>query len=135
MSLSQISNVRTPVDIRKAMTARVKQRSRRYGFGILAPLWTENDCSRGKTFYHVYDSTKTTSDATKRAETDQIMDMAKEDIVKYSGELGVTPTWVLVVTWFHVLPRLNYNSERDQVYYLMLYLLVHILCIYNHYYT
>ena len=99
------------------MTPRVKQLSRRYGFGILAPLWTDNDCSHGKTFYHVYDSRKTTPDATKRAEKDQIINKAKEDIIKYSGELDVTPTWVLVVTWFHVLPRLNYDSERDQVYY------------------
>ncbi|KAI0213904.1 hypothetical protein LSAT2_001008 [Lamellibrachia satsuma] len=114
VTLSQRSNFRTPVDIRKAMTPKVKKHSRRYGFAILAPLWTDNDCSRGKTFYHVYDSKKTTSDATKQAEKDKIMNKAKEDIVKYSGELDVTPTWVLVVTWFQVLPRLNYNSERDQ---------------------
>ncbi|KAI0230680.1 hypothetical protein LSAT2_019006 [Lamellibrachia satsuma] len=116
VALSQRLNRRTPADIRKAMTAIVKQRSRRYGFGILAPLWTDNDCSHGKTFYHVYDSTKTTSDPVEKARMEAIMELAKDDVIKYSGELDFVPTWVLVVTWRNMLPRLNYDAVLDKVY-------------------
>ena len=116
VSLGQRLNRRSPVDITKVMTPKVKQRSRRYGYGILAPLWTNNNCSYGKTFYHVYDSRKKMSDPTKKARLNAIMNLAKADVIKYSDESSVSPSWVLVVTWKDMLPLLNYDASRDQVY-------------------
>lgn len=81
--------------------------------GMLAPLFADNDCSTGATYYHQY-ANKRTSSPTEKARVAAILERAKQDVNKYSGE-SIVPTWALVVTWKDMLPRLNYDATKDNV--------------------
>jgi hypothetical protein len=104
----------------KAMSAGLKRRARRYGFGLLAPFWADSDCTQNSmTYYHAYDSKTTVSNAAEKTRTEAIMNLTKDYIKKYTGEQDVNPDWVLVVTWVNNFPLLENDSSRDKVRYFL----------------
>ena len=119
LSLSQRFIRRNPpVDIMKAMPK--GRHARRYGFGVLAPFWTNSDCTQNsKTYYHVYDSKTTVSNPAEKTRTDAMMHLTKDYIKKYTGEQDVNPDWVLVVTWVNNFPLLENDSFRNKVCYFL----------------
>ena len=105
-----------PLDILKAIPN--GRHARRYGFGLLAPFWTNSDCTQNsKTYYHVYDSKTTVTDPAEKTRTDTMMKLTKNYITKYTGEQEVNPDWVLVVTWVNNFPLLENDFTRNKVWY------------------
>ena len=85
------------------------------GFGMLAPLWGDNDARYGQVYYHIYDTTTDHGTELMRQRTNELLKLAKKDAIEYGGMSEVDPTWVLVVTWDEMLPRVWYNAHSDQV--------------------
>ncbi|KAK2165544.1 hypothetical protein NP493_1362g01015 [Ridgeia piscesae] len=83
------------------------------GFAMLAPLWTDNDARKGKVYYHIYDLTQPGSTLTDKARVKHAVDYAKDDVVENSGVSVTDVTWVMVITWSDMLPRMYYSTEYD----------------------
>ena len=94
--------------------ANLQKKAYKHGFGVLAPLYTDNDCLTGATYYREYKSDTMSQNATETARVNAVLDRVKRAVHKYSGEL-INPNWVLVVTWENMLPRLNYDATKDKV--------------------
>jgi len=43
------------------------------------------------------------------------VDHAKDDVVENSGVSVTDVTWVMVITWSDMLPRMYYSTEYDLV--------------------
>ena len=99
---------------------KLQKKAYKYGFGVLAPLYTDNDCTTGATYYREYTSDTTALDATETARVEFVLERAKTAVETYSGAL-INPNWVLVVTWEYMLPRLDYDPTKDQVCAMFLY--------------
>ncbi|KAI0210407.1 Mucin-like protein [Lamellibrachia satsuma] len=86
-----------------------RQTAKKQGFAMLAPLWTDNDARTGDVYYHIYDLTQPGSTSSDQARVKHAIDHARYDVIT-SGGLSVTDvTWVMVVTWKDMVPRLYYS--------------------------
>ncbi|KAI0237078.1 Mucin-like protein [Lamellibrachia satsuma] len=86
-----------------------RQTANNQGFAMLAPLWTDNDARYGDVYYHIYDLTMPGSTATDQARVKHIIDHARDDVIKNGGVSVTDVTWVLVITWSHMIPRMYYS--------------------------
>ena len=77
---------------------------------MIAPLWTDNDARYGKVFYHIYDSAM--GDQSTAAGT--VFGRAANDMKKYTSH-NDDASWVLVITWTDMVPRLWYSPILDKV--------------------
>ena len=82
------------------------------GFAMIAPLWTDNDGRSGNVFYNNYDSSL---ENYYPAVATTVFQRAQSDIRKYSSYTDVTVSWVGVVTWSKMIPRMWYNPLLDKV--------------------
>ncbi|KAK2190852.1 hypothetical protein NP493_66g04024 [Ridgeia piscesae] len=105
---------RNPVRLNQEMlslTKRLKAKTR--GITVMAPLWTDNDATQGDVFYHIYDLANAGSTATDLARVQHAIAHAKEDILS-SSDVSVTDvSWVMVVTWSKMMPRMYPSDQRD----------------------
>ncbi|KAI0239923.1 Mucin-like protein [Lamellibrachia satsuma] len=104
---------RYPDTLNKEMLSYAKrQTAEKQGFAMLAPLWTDNDAVSGDYYYHIYDLTKPGTSSTDQARVKHATDHARLDILKNGGVSVTDATWVMVITWSRVLPRM-YLSVFD----------------------
>jgi len=94
---------------------RKQQQVKQTGFGMIAPMWADNDANYGHVYYHMYDTTTYGITELERERTSHILKLAKKDAIDSGGMSEVDPTWVLVVTWAEMVPRVWYNAWSDQV--------------------
>lgn len=87
----------------------------RTGFAMFAPMWSDVNAREGNVFYHVYDQATTGLSDDERARTKHVMAKARVDVKRYGGRELFNPTWVMVVTWENILPRMSYDPENDKV--------------------
>ena len=78
---------------------------------MVAPFWVDNDARYGHVFYHIYDAT----DDDNMERTREILKLAEKDAIEHGGVSEVDPSWVLIVTWTDMVPRLWYNAHADHV--------------------
>ena len=88
-----------------------KAAARKKGFVMIAPLWTDNDARQGKVFYHIYNLGADDSDPYTAA---TVFQRAQTDLSDISYT-DVDVSWVIVITWVDMLPRMWYNPLVDQV--------------------
>ncbi len=86
-----------------------------YGLAIVAPLWADSDISYSdsKVSYQQYDSTLEYG-CQDIALVNAILTRANEDAEAYAGFSKFETTWVLVVTWENIHPRV-WRSSNDKV--------------------
>ena len=78
-------------------------------------MWTDANAKEGHVFYQTYtQATAGLSDGAK-ARTKRVMAKAAKDVKSLDGPSDVKPSWVLVVTWENLLPRVSYEAENDKV--------------------
>ena len=82
---------------------------------MFAPIWSDVNANEGNVFYHVYDQATTGLSNDDRARTKHVMAKARLDVKRYGGRELFNPTWVMVVTWENMLPRMSYDLENDKV--------------------
>ena len=82
------------------------------GFAMIAPLWTDNDARSGDVFYNNYD---TSIDNINSDVATAVFQRAQSDVRKYSGYTEVSVSWVGIVTWSKMIPRMWYNPLLDKV--------------------
>lgn len=81
------------------------------GLVVLSALWTDSDITyqqqsvSPEVYYHQY--------AKYEDDVDQTLNRASEDALLYGGYQQFEATWVLVVTWVDMMPRLH-RSDADQ---------------------
>ncbi|KAI0221767.1 Dedicator of cytokinesis protein 1 [Lamellibrachia satsuma] len=90
-----------------------RQTANKQGFAMLTPLWTDNDARSGAVYYHIYDLTKPGSTAADQARVKHAVDQARRDVIAHGGVSITDVTWVMVITWSQMLPRMYYWSEYD----------------------
>ncbi|KAK2162840.1 hypothetical protein NP493_1501g01086 [Ridgeia piscesae] len=113
---------RYPDNLNKDLLSYAKRvTAKKQGFAMLAPLWTDNDAQYGDIFYHVYDLTQPGSTSTDQARVKHAIDHAKQDVLNNGGVSVTDVTWVMVVTWTGMIPRLYYNTlyERPNTFQLV----------------
>ncbi len=88
-----------------------------YGLAILAPLWADSDFNYpdSKVLYQQYDSSLEYG-CQDSALVNTVLARANEDAAAYAGFSKFETTWVLVVTWVNIHPRM-WRSPHDQVCY------------------
>ncbi|KAK2190863.1 hypothetical protein NP493_66g06040 [Ridgeia piscesae] len=107
-------NSRNPVKLTPEMLSlskRLKASAR--GMAMVAPLWTDNDATQGDVFYHIYDLANAGSTSTDLARVQHAIAHAKDDVLASSGVSVTDVSWVMVVTWSNMMPRM-YLSQYDQ---------------------
>ena len=82
---------------------------------MVAPFWVDNDARYGRVFYHIYDATVGDNAESEKARTREMLKMAEKDAIEHGGVSQVDPSWVLVVTWTDMVPRVWYNAYADHV--------------------
>ena len=87
------------------------------GFAMFAPIWTDSNAKEGHVFYHSYDRAIAGLSDDDKARTMHAMTLATEDVRNVGGPSNFRPTWVIVITWENVLPRMSYDQENDKVMY------------------
>ena len=88
-----------------------RQQVKQTGFAMVAPFWVDNDARYGHVFYHIYDAT----DDDNMERTREILKLAEKDAIEHGGVSEVDPSWVLIVTWTDMVPRVWYNANADHV--------------------
>ncbi|KAK2160812.1 hypothetical protein NP493_1626g00009 [Ridgeia piscesae] len=105
---------RYPVRLRTNMLGYMKRKTaQKQGFAMLAPLWTDNNARYGEVYYHIYDLTQPGSTPTDKARVKHAVDHARDDVVENSGVSVTDVTWVIVITWNRMLPRMYYSPWYD----------------------
>lgn len=113
----------TPGSFDSLLNNRKRQSVRQSGFAMLAPLWSDTHVSSSATFssytnvyYHIYDSTDTlTRDVDETVTMNYVLEKAKDDAMNYGGVSDIEPTWVMVITWKNMQPRLWYRPYVEKV--------------------
>ena len=85
------------------------------GFVMLAPMWTDANAKEGHVFYQAYTQATAGLSDDAKARTERVMAKAIVDVKSLGGPSDFRPTWVLVVTWENLLPRVSYEAENDKV--------------------
>ena len=87
---------------------------------MLAPLWSNTDVpewsseSGNNVYYHIYDRTDASQKSPNdRAVLDYVLNKAQEEALEYGGVSHVDPSWVMIVTWVNMMPRVK--PYHDQV--------------------
>ncbi|KAK2190867.1 hypothetical protein NP493_66g06051 [Ridgeia piscesae] len=103
---------RNPVRLNQEMLSLTKRlKAKKRGMVMMAPLWTDNDATKGDVYYHIYDLAKAGSTSTDLARVQHAIAHAKKDILSSSGVSVTDVSWVMVVTWSKMMPRM-YPSDR-----------------------
>ncbi|KAK2167442.1 hypothetical protein NP493_1275g00055 [Ridgeia piscesae] len=113
VTLGQSYNRRMPADF---MTVSYNKKWSAYyrGFALFAPLWTDANFQRGRVTYHIYDRTDTKVSETEKYRVKHALQLAKEDTVEYGGSSSIDPSWVMVISWVDLTPRMYYSSYYEQ---------------------
>jgi hypothetical protein len=86
------------------------------GLAIIASLWVDQDQELGssKVWYHLYD-TNDIYNPSLATITQEVIDRANSDALKYGGFTTFSTTQVIVATWENQLPRVWYDPLHDKV--------------------
>ncbi|KAK2149526.1 hypothetical protein NP493_2972g00000 [Ridgeia piscesae] len=90
-----------------------RKTANKQGFAMLAPLWTDNNARYGQVYYHIYDLTQPGSTPTDKARVKHAIDHARDDVIENGGVSVTDITWVMVITWSGMLPRMYYPSGYE----------------------
>ncbi|KAK2158335.1 hypothetical protein NP493_1807g00024 [Ridgeia piscesae] len=105
---------RYPDRMDKNMLGYAKRKTaQKQGFAMLAPLWTDNDARYGQVYYHIYDKTQPGPTSKDKARVKHAVDHARDDVIENGGVSVTAVTWVMVITWSHMLPRMYYSPWYD----------------------
>ena len=114
ITMGQPYNRRMPADF-TTVAKNKKRSSARSGFAMFAPLWADANFKNGRVTYRVYDRTDSRLSVTERLQTKHVLQLAKEDTALYGGSSAIDPSWVMVVTWVDVTPRMFYRPRVETV--------------------
>ncbi|KAI0231036.1 Mucin-like protein, partial [Lamellibrachia satsuma] len=90
-----------------------RQIANKQGFAMLAPLWTDNDARFGNVYYHIYDITQHTTTSDDQARVKHAINHANDDVIAHGGVSVAGVTWVMVITWGQLIPRMHYRLSYD----------------------
>ncbi|KAI0225835.1 Mucin-like protein [Lamellibrachia satsuma] len=106
-------NNRNPNKLNQNLLSQAKLKTaQKGGIVMMAPLWTDNDAIYGDVYYHIYDLNNAGSTSTDMARVQHAIAHAKDDVLASSGVSVTDVSWVMVITWSQMVPRM-YLSKHD----------------------